>query len=256
MFAAGRSHELKIAYPTSQSLDRFWLEHEQLDSQEKRHAAALILLVKSFGQLDNQIMMCWRKKCGQSITTGNCQILNQNRITITLQSFPEETSIQWQTILMPSLQAQSMPIETTTQQNDGGDVLLTSIWLQNRLWHLALTHNLLVVNHTNPLLRFDYAFELADRAIDVLKLMRMSGFEGHGQGLVSMKSSPIKHTSQLTRLGRQMLFDCHRLSGHIDLASYQLWTNLHRTIGIKGRRIYIWRWYCNINQNQSWTKRS
>lgn len=187
VFAAGRSHELKVAYPTARGLDNFWSEHQNLEQHDRRDAAALLILVKSFGQLDDNIMRCWRKKCQTGISGGPCQILDHRRLLTTLQSFPDETLITWQTLLVPIPRAHDRQLQTS-QQNDGGDVLLTSLWLQNRIWHLALTHNLLSASNINFCLRFDYAFEIADRTIDVLKAMRMSGFEGHGQGLVSRRN--------------------------------------------------------------------
>lgn len=75
------------------------------------------------------------------------------------------------------------PDDDGTATNERGDVILTSIWLQNRFWHLALTHGLLSANDSCRQLRFEFVSVLAREALEVCKNFKTSSFECHGQGL-------------------------------------------------------------------------
>ena len=102
------------------------------------------------------------------------------------QAFPTKNCRAWQLLTgRGRVHIQRLHEDEDFTKNEHGDVLLTCLWLQNRLWHLALTHGLLAFSNHCPILRLDFAVKLAEQTLEVCKSFRISSFEGHGQGLVS-----------------------------------------------------------------------
>lgn len=78
------------------------------------------------------------------------------------------------------------------------DILVTRKWLQNRLWLLCLTHNLLDSESYRPELLFTYAVSLAESTLDICRSLPLSSMEAHGLGLVSLKLLATLPLSRLT----------------------------------------------------------
>lgn len=167
--------------PSTSLLDNFRTYTSNFGINDQKNAAALRILVQSFGQFDDGILLCWKNKCPRAQKKGQCRNLSRSKLIGILRAFPTEASVDWR--LLVGVNQSPKDYEETA--NERGDVLLSSIWLQNRLWHLALTHGLLSVQDNHDLLDFEFPVRLAERALQVGKIFRVLSFEGHGQGLVA-----------------------------------------------------------------------
>lgn len=64
------------------------------------------------------------------------------------------------------------------------DLLVNQQWLQNRLWHLCLSHKLLVPRSEHPALCIYNAITVAENTLEVCRYVPLSSIEVHGVGLI------------------------------------------------------------------------
>jgi hypothetical protein len=159
------------------------------DIKEANNLAALRLLVEAFSCLDNDVISCWYDGCSLIEDKPICNRLSATHILALLQRVPRQPSKDWLLIVeshsSASLCTVSKSGNAERDVNEQGDVLLTSLWVLNRLWHLALTHGHLTFDNDHPELRFSFAKSIAREALAVCKLFPISNLELHGEGLVS-----------------------------------------------------------------------
>lgn len=64
------------------------------------------------------------------------------------------------------------------------DILINQQWLQNRLWHLCLSHKLLIPQSEHTVLCIYHAITIAENTLRVCQQMTLSSIEVHGVGLI------------------------------------------------------------------------
>lgn len=64
------------------------------------------------------------------------------------------------------------------------DILINQQWLQNRLWHLCLSHKLLVPQSEHAALSIYNAINIAENTLRICRKMPLNSIEAHGIGLV------------------------------------------------------------------------
>lgn len=154
----------------------------------------LSVLMKLFHVIADDDIDCWNGTCGASrglcskqnaskalslhekITRVDCQFHNRyyDRIDLDdVSSVGEEAGDN------------STCFKSHNLISKYADILITQKWLQNRLWLLCLTHNLLEAESYRSELLFTYAVTLAESTLDICRSLPLSSMEAHGVGLVS-----------------------------------------------------------------------
>lgn len=84
-------------------------------------------------------------------------------------------------------QPSSIPIWLSTAKltsSQEADILINQQWLQNRLWHLCLSHKLLVPQSDHAALCIYNAITIAENTLRICQKMPLNSIEAHGIGLV------------------------------------------------------------------------
>jgi hypothetical protein len=159
----------------------------------EKDAAALVglsALMQLFSAIQNEFIDCWNATCAAA--RGSCSKSNEGTV---LPVYDKLERFQVRHLYnhydRPVLDDQ--PLDDMTEDVLNGqtivpqhaDILVTQKWLQNRLWYLCWTHNLLKVQSPHPELQFDYAVHLAESALVLCQKLPLSLMEAHGVGLVS-----------------------------------------------------------------------
>lgn len=163
----------------------------------------LTLLMELFDAIDEDILQCWNGRCDASTTSsgmgvpGTCQRLNKRNVLAiyaNLARINDVSRYQSNDWFGLDHDFNSPPrtmkdtLRTFLAETQCADVLLTQKWLQNRMWHLCLTHSLLEnpshLGHSE--LSFDYATTLARETLSLCRQLRLSSIEVHGIGLVRL----------------------------------------------------------------------
>lgn len=160
----------------------------------------LALLMELFDAIDEDIVQCWNCRCDAANTNpalgiqGTCQRLNEAQVLAIhaklarLGDVSRYQSNDWFDLDPNSHASRSLKdyLSTFLADTQCADVLITQKWLQNRVWHLCLTHSLLgsPTNLGRPELSLEYASTLARDALDLCRQLRLSSIEVHGIGLV------------------------------------------------------------------------
>ncbi|KAL1868617.1 hypothetical protein Plec18167_008208 [Paecilomyces lecythidis] len=152
----------------------------------------LALLMEIFDSIDEDIVECWNARCNAS--NGRCQILDQRKALSMHENLARVSdpsryrSNDWFDPDYSNLHSHSAEttrnLQSFLSETQCADVLVTQKWVQNRLWHLCLTHGLLTSDSEHPELRYDFAFSVAERTLDVCRSLRISAMEVHGIGII------------------------------------------------------------------------
>ncbi|KAJ9191640.1 transcriptional regulator family: Fungal Specific TF [Paecilomyces variotii] len=151
----------------------------------------LALLMEIFDSIDEDIVECWNARCNAS--KGRCQILDQRKALSMHENLARVSdpsryrSNDWfdpdHSSLLHSAETTRI-LQSFLSETQCADVLVTQKWVQNRIWHLCLTHGLLISDSEHPELRFDFAYSVAERTLDVCRSLRISAMEVHGIGII------------------------------------------------------------------------
>lgn len=72
------------------------------------------------------------------------------------------------------------------------DILINQQWLQNRLWHLCLSHKLLVPQSEHTVLCIYHAITIAENTLRISQRMQLTSIEVHGVGLIEKLYSIVE----------------------------------------------------------------
>lgn len=153
----------------------------------------LSVLMELFGVIADDDINCWSGNCGaihgrcskhdaskvlslhDQITRVDCQFRHQYYDRIDLDD-----------VIDTGQEATDNPMGFQNQHliSQYADILITQKWLQNRLWLLCFTHNLLEAESYRSELLFTYAISLAESPLDICRSLPLSSMEAHGIGLV------------------------------------------------------------------------
>lgn len=181
------------------------------DDSEATCMLGLLQLIRLFDAIDEDFLRCWNGQCKNDY--GGCRFLReQTAVRIYEQinrhdplSAAENKSAPWFTNMMGSSspgdfasQAGSSSAPGPAQQSSvpswlssakltssqEADILINQQWLQNRLWHLCLSHKLLVPQSEHAALCIYNAITIAENTLRICQKMPLNSIEAHGIGLV------------------------------------------------------------------------
>ena len=168
------------------------------DETEGNNLSVLNLMAKTFDCLEGDLVYCWDGSC--DIQHGRkCHKLSSERILGLLRRVPGPDHQDWLRLakFREKKLAQKKDSSADSDENERGDVLLTCLWVLNRLWHLALIHCHVSPDSPSRELRPSFSVWLASEALAVVKSFTINGLELHGEGLVCV-TDPIRRRAMLT----------------------------------------------------------
>ncbi|KAG4418944.1 hypothetical protein IFR04_007891 [Cadophora malorum] len=154
------------------------------DETEGNNLSVLNLMAKTFDCLEGDLVYCWDGSC--DIQHGRkCHKLSSERILGLLRRVPGPDHQDWLRLakFREKKLAQKKDSSADSDENERGDVLLTCLWVLNRLWHLALIHGHVSPDSPSRELRPSFSVWLASEALAVVKSFTINGLELHGEGL-------------------------------------------------------------------------
>lgn len=163
--------------------------HDDKDASVMRGLAQLMDL---FEAIDEDIVDCWNGRCDTANSL--CKTFDRNKALAMHQNLVDavnpggnRNSI-WSSLYNFSAgDSEAGASSTALSETQRADILITQKWLQNCIWHLCLTHNLLQNQPEPPELNFQYAISIAESTVDLCASLSLRSMEVHGIGLVSQK---------------------------------------------------------------------
>jgi hypothetical protein len=179
----------------------------------EKDAAAMMglsLLMEIFNAIDEEILVCWNSRCSIN-TTGKCQTLTEAKVLDIYHNLARVSDASRYTRKndhfdageesSPAFLGENSDIDENRhiiqERNEArilrdflsetqcADVLVTRNWVQDRLWNLCFSHGLLRLYSEHKELCFRYAFDNAERTLQLCRSLRISAMEAHGVGMVS-----------------------------------------------------------------------
>lgn len=182
----------------------------------------LLQLIRLFDAIDEDFLRCWNGQC--KTDTGGCRFLNEQtaiRIYDQINRYspvtntggtsgaspqpihtrpapgtPPFSDLSQQRpdavrfgprALAPQPQGAAVPVwlsSASLTPAQEADILINQQWLQNRLWHLCLSHKLLIPQSEHTVLCIYHAISIAENTLRVCQHMALPSIEVHGVGLI------------------------------------------------------------------------
>ncbi|KAK9319361.1 transcription factor C6 AmyR like protein [Lipomyces orientalis] len=165
-----------------QAFDREYISHfTSSDHSDSVAMTGLLYLMETFDNIDETVIECWNGNC--KVSDGICESFDRRRA---LQAFraqyrAHEACLTGNISFAPS--ATPVPLDELTESQQA-DILITQLWLLNRLWSLCLSHSLLRESSDHAELCYMFACHIALSLNEQCKRFPLSALEIHGIGLV------------------------------------------------------------------------
>lgn len=192
------------------------------DDVESSCMLGLLQLIRLFDAIDEDFLRCWNGQCRND--RGGCRFLDEQtaiRIYTQIKRYSPLTEDGASTEDIPQsihtrLATETSPFSDLTQQQmhaapgkthtlaslsqgasvptwlssasltpaQEADILINQQWLQNRLWHLCLSHKLLIPQSEHTVLCIYHAISIAEDTLRLCQHMSLTSIEVHGVGLI------------------------------------------------------------------------
>lgn len=160
------------------------------DSQSTREITGLLCLAHLFDGIDEDIIDCWNGRCRK--TDSICDTTDRREILAVTRRIMTAANR-----ILPSNDL-SATATTSLSESQRIDVLMTQLWILNRIWHLSMSHGLLQVASEHPVLTPDYSVALACAASMFCRQIKPQSLEVHGMGMLE-KISDIAASVQTAK---------------------------------------------------------
>jgi len=160
------------------------------ESQSSREITGLLCLAHLFDGIDEDVIDCWNGRCRK--TDGICDTTDRRKIlalTRRLMTAANGTSTS---------DARPASITNSLNESQRVDVLITQVWILNRIWHLSMSHGLLQSTSEHPVLTPEFAVALASAASMVCRHVQPQSIAVHGTGMLA-KISDVAASVQTAR---------------------------------------------------------
>lgn len=182
------------------------------DDAEAAGMLGLLLLMRLFDPINEDFLRCWNGHCKSDL--GGCRFLNertavmiydqidrhdlegknppsaaaaaaavmkapQSAVASSISSHAHMTAAERPPPPVPSWL--STAAATSSQQ---ADILVNQQWLLNRLWHLCLSHKLLVPQSGHAALSIYNAVSIAENTLRICQTTPLASIEVHGIGMI------------------------------------------------------------------------
>jgi hypothetical protein len=171
-----RGHPWSITLSARQMIDIF-ADPTTLVDLGHHEILGLLYLASLFDNFDEDVLQCWEGRCRKPDdicdTTDRRSILALSRRVMNVRHGCPD----------PPIKALNEAQKT--------DIVITQIWLLNRVWHLAKSHNLLQANSEHPILTPSFALALSCAAAHFVRVIPAHSFELHGMGMFEKLSDML-----------------------------------------------------------------
>ena len=147
----------------------FNLDH----GQSTREITGLLYLGHLFDSIDENFITCWNGECHK--TDNFCDTTDRRAILA--------LSRRLMTALNATSSSGGMLVDSLIETQKA-DILMTQIWILNRIWQLSLTHALLQSASEHQVLTPEFAVALARAAAMFCAQLSRQSFEAHGMGML------------------------------------------------------------------------
>lgn len=159
------------------------------DDAEAAGMLGLLLLMRLFDPINEDFLRCWNGHCKSDL--GGCRFLNErtaamiydqiNRHNLEGKTSPTAAAAAAERPPPPVPSWLSGAAATSSQQ---ADILVNQQWLLNRLWHLCLSHKLLVPQSGHAALSIYNAVAIAENTLRICQITPLASIEVHGIGMI------------------------------------------------------------------------
>ncbi len=151
------------------------------DHSDSVAMTGLLYLMETFDNIEETVIECWNGNC--KVSDGMCESFDRRRAlhTFRAQYRAREACLMGNISLAPS--ATPIPLATLIESQQA-DILITQLWILNRLWSLCLSHGLLQESSDHAELCYLFACHIALSLNEQCKRFPLSTLEIHGVGLV------------------------------------------------------------------------
>ncbi|KAK7702692.1 hypothetical protein SLS57_011243 [Botryosphaeria dothidea] len=179
------------------------------DEAESSGMLGLLRLMTLFDSVDENFVRCWNNQCDKS--GGRCRFLDEPMAISIYQNLTRH-SMQMQNGGLSSAE----PIFTTApptwfmnatlKDTQVADLMVNEQWLQNRFWHLCLSHKILSPEADHPALQVYQAVNIAENTLRVCQGLSLSSLEVHGVGTIEKLYCIIESAVAAKRYGETMCY--------------------------------------------------
>lgn len=169
------------------------------DDAEAAGMLGLLLLMRLFDPINEDFLRCWNGHCKSDM--GGCRFLNE-RTAVMIYDQIDRHNLEGKSsstaaaaaaagMKAPQTAADRPPpplpswlsaaAATSSQQ---ADILVNQQWLLNRLWHLCLSHKLLVPQSGHAALSIYNAVSIAENSLRICQTTPLASIEVHGIGMI------------------------------------------------------------------------
>lgn len=185
------------------------------DDVESTCLLGLVQLIRLFDAIDEDFLRCWNNQCRND--RGGCRFLDEQtavRIHNQINSYGPTTNTHGVSETPSASAPSKLGLSQPTHAGDGSearppaalpgpgtavpswlasarltpaqesDILINQQWLQNRLWHVCLSHKLLIPQSEHRVLRIYNAITVAEDTLRVCQQMALTSIEVHGIGMI------------------------------------------------------------------------
>ncbi|KAK9849435.1 hypothetical protein MYU51_014363 [Penicillium brevicompactum] len=159
--------------------------HNEKDAEGMMGLARMMEL---FDAIDEDVIDCWNRRCDSS--NGYCQRLTEAKALSIHQNLSRINQAEryrgydwFERAKGGRGESSNVILPMGLRETQAADVFITQKWLQNRVWLLSSTHNLLSAHSERPELTFGYAVSIAESTLQLCQSLRLSSMEAHGIGL-------------------------------------------------------------------------
>jgi hypothetical protein len=163
------------------------------DDAEAAGMLGLLLLMRLFDPINEDFLRCWNGHCKNDL--GGCRFLNE-RTAVVIYDQINRHNLQGKTLSTTAAATAEAADErppppvpswlsgTTTTSSQAADILVNQQWLLNRLWHLCLSHKLLVPQSGHAALSIYNAVAIAENTLRICQTTPLASIEVHGIGMI------------------------------------------------------------------------
>ncbi|KAK2605706.1 hypothetical protein N8I77_008528 [Diaporthe amygdali] len=169
------------------------------DDAESAGMLGLLHLMRLFDPINEDFLRCWNGHCKNDL--GGCRFLNERTAVmiydqIDRHNLEGKNSSVATAALKPSQSATTLSAEkppppvpswlsaATATSSQQADILVNQQWLLNRLWHLCLSHKLLVPQSGHAALSIYNAVSIAENTLRICQTTPLASIEVHGIGMI------------------------------------------------------------------------
>lgn len=158
------------------------------DDAEAAGMLGLLLLMRLFDPINEDFLRCWNGHCKSDL--GGCRFLNERTAAMIYDQINRH-NLEGKSTSTPTAAAERPPppvpswlTGATATSSQQADILVNQQWLLNRLWHLCLSHKLLVPQSGHAALSIYNAVAIAENSLRICQTTPLASIEVHGIGMI------------------------------------------------------------------------